>query len=117
MHSEVAETIAERAGFEPAVPLRVHMISNHAPSATRSPLPARFRTQRSRSRYSDGLPVASGGAIFRRRFREPGASAQGWSWLCGGIANLQSNQMFGKNRAAARAASWVSGMLLSYDVF
>src|SRR4051794_2282880 len=29
---------AERAGFEPAVPLRVHMISNHAPSATRSPL-------------------------------------------------------------------------------
>src|SRR5258706_14712253 len=31
--------LAERAGFEPAVPLRVHMISNHAPSATRSPLP------------------------------------------------------------------------------
>src|SRR5216684_8807407 len=30
--------LAERAGFEPAVPLRVHMISNHAPSATRSPL-------------------------------------------------------------------------------
>ena len=29
---------AERAGFEPAAPLRVHMISNHAPSATRSPL-------------------------------------------------------------------------------
>src|SRR5258706_13142354 len=31
--------LAERAGFEPAIPLRVHMISNHAPSATRSPLP------------------------------------------------------------------------------
>ena len=32
------EAAAERAGFEPAVPLRVHMISNHAPSTTRSPL-------------------------------------------------------------------------------
>jgi hypothetical protein len=30
--------IAEREGFEPSVPLRVHMISNHAPSATRSSL-------------------------------------------------------------------------------
>ncbi len=30
--------VAERAGFEPAVPLQVHMISNHAPSTTRTPL-------------------------------------------------------------------------------
>ena len=29
---------AEKAGFEPAVRLPAHMISNHAPSATRSPL-------------------------------------------------------------------------------
>jgi hypothetical protein len=29
---------AEREGFEPSVRLPVHMISNHAPSATRSPL-------------------------------------------------------------------------------
>jgi hypothetical protein len=29
---------AEREGFEPSVPLQVHMISNHAPSATRSSL-------------------------------------------------------------------------------
>ena len=31
-------TLAEREGFEPSVPLRIHMISNHAPSATRSSL-------------------------------------------------------------------------------
>ena len=31
---------AEREGFEPSVPFRIHMISNHAPSATRSPLRA-----------------------------------------------------------------------------
>ena len=30
--------LAEREGFEPSVPLRAHMISNHAPSATRSSL-------------------------------------------------------------------------------
>ena len=36
---------AEREGFEPSVPLRAHMISNHAPSATRSSL--RGRAQRS----------------------------------------------------------------------
>ena len=30
---------AEREGFEPSEPLRAHMISNHAPSTTRSPLP------------------------------------------------------------------------------
>ena len=30
--------LAEREGFEPSVPSRVHMISNHAPSAARSPL-------------------------------------------------------------------------------
>src|SRR6185369_10421118 len=31
---------AEREGFEPSVRLPAHMISNHAPSATRSPLQA-----------------------------------------------------------------------------
>ncbi len=41
--SQVRGSFAERAGFEPAVPLRVHMISNHAPSATRSPLQVRVR--------------------------------------------------------------------------
>ena len=30
--------LAEREGFEPSVQLPVHMISNHAPSTTRSPL-------------------------------------------------------------------------------
>jgi len=34
----IASNHAEREGFEPSVPLRVHMISNHAPSATRSSL-------------------------------------------------------------------------------
>jgi integrase len=35
----VEDFVAEREGFEPSVPLQVHMISNHAPSTTRSPLP------------------------------------------------------------------------------
>ena len=30
--------MAEREGFEPLVRLPAHVISNHAPSATRSPL-------------------------------------------------------------------------------
>src|SRR3954466_421238 len=30
--------LAERVGFEPTVPLRAHLISNQAPSATRSSL-------------------------------------------------------------------------------
>ena len=34
----ITSDVAEREGFEPSVPLRVHMISNHAPSATRSSL-------------------------------------------------------------------------------
>ena len=33
-----SEVPAERAGFEPAVPLRAHLISNQAPSASRSSL-------------------------------------------------------------------------------
>ena len=30
--------VAEREGFEPSVRIHVHMISNHAPSAARTPL-------------------------------------------------------------------------------
>ena len=33
-------SVAERVGFEPTVALPLHMISSHAPSATRSPLQA-----------------------------------------------------------------------------
>ncbi len=36
--SFAAMKLAERVGFEPTVPLRVHMISSHAPSTTRSSL-------------------------------------------------------------------------------
>jgi hypothetical protein len=36
--SSIAGFLTERAGFEPAVPLRAHGISSAAPSATRSPL-------------------------------------------------------------------------------
>ncbi len=43
-------SVAERAGFEPAVPLQVHLISNQAPSASRSPL--RRRTWRSGAGWS-----------------------------------------------------------------
>jgi integrase len=63
MHSQPSETTAERAGFEPAAPLRVHMISNHAPSATRSPLQSRrppWGPAASRIRYSGGPDAASG---------------------------------------------------------
>jgi hypothetical protein len=38
--------VAEREGFEPSVPLRTHMISNHAHSTTLPPL-----------RVPDGQPV------------------------------------------------------------
>ena len=43
-----ARSLAERGGFEPPVPLRVHVISNHAHSTTLSPLrrPARKFFQR-----------------------------------------------------------------------
>ena len=34
--------VAEREGFEPSEALPLHVISNHAPSATRSPLRCRF---------------------------------------------------------------------------
>ncbi len=34
--------MAEREGFEPSVRLPAHVISNHAPSATRSPLRNKF---------------------------------------------------------------------------
>ena len=34
--------MAEREGFEPSVRLPAHVISNHAPSATRSPLRCRI---------------------------------------------------------------------------
>ncbi|MDF3066465.1 MAG: int [Polyangiaceae bacterium] len=37
-NENVYETVAEREGFEPSVRLPVHMISSHAPSASRSPL-------------------------------------------------------------------------------
>ena len=38
----VADTLAERRGFEPLEPLRVHLISNQIPSATRTPLHPRY---------------------------------------------------------------------------
>ena len=47
---------AEREGFEPSVPLRVHMISNHAPSATRSSL----QSSRGRARRPGrGTPLST----------------------------------------------------------
>ena len=45
---------AEREGFEPSVPLRVHMISNHAPSATRSSLPGGPRAARAGASSTGG---------------------------------------------------------------
>jgi hypothetical protein len=35
---ETTDKVAEREGFEPSVPLRTHMISNHAHSTTLPPL-------------------------------------------------------------------------------
>src|SRR6185437_8554259 len=54
--------LAERAGFEPAVPLQVHLISNQAPSASRSPL-RRGPWQTS----VDGSSLACARASFRLR--------------------------------------------------
>lgn len=36
--SSLERSLAERAGFEPAIPLRVYLISNQAHSATMRPL-------------------------------------------------------------------------------
>src|SRR5882672_9261548 len=36
---EPGRRLAERAGFEPAMPLPTHTLSKRAPSATRTPLP------------------------------------------------------------------------------
>ena len=46
--SSVRGKLAERVGFEPTVPLRAHLISNQAPSASRSPLqkPGQFGVPR-----------------------------------------------------------------------
>ncbi len=40
----IADFVAEREGFEPSVQLPVHMISNHAPSAARTPLHVTYNT-------------------------------------------------------------------------
>jgi hypothetical protein len=49
-HLRVGAASAEREGFEPSVRLPVHMISSHAPSATRSPLPGHGALCRSSAR-------------------------------------------------------------------
>ena len=48
--------LAERAGFEPAVPSRAHLISNQAPSATRTPL--RPGTSQRRAAWSSPQVIA-----------------------------------------------------------
>src|SRR5437868_2571496 len=55
---------AEREGFEPSVRLRAHMISNHAPSATRSSLRVRA------NRKSRTLATPAGGAFLAQREEE-----------------------------------------------
>src|SRR5690606_16529655 len=61
--SAVASCFAERAGFEPAVRLPVHMISNHAPSASRSPLQAGVRSGE-RTLFSSRRVLGRFGAFF-----------------------------------------------------
>ena len=48
----IGRNYAEREGFEPSVPLPVHMISNHAPSTTRSSLRAPAGATRRFARHS-----------------------------------------------------------------
>ncbi len=60
--------LAEREGFEPSVPLRVHMISNHAPSATRSSL-------RSAARAAARARLLARPVRARRGAREGGLAA------------------------------------------
>jgi hypothetical protein len=50
--------MAEREGFEPSVPLRVHVISNHAHSTTLPPLrvPDHWAVRRAKGQSkSDGM--------------------------------------------------------------
>src|SRR5690606_16853686 len=75
---------AERAGFEPAVPLRIHMISNHAPSTTRSPLR---------------------GSIRRHRI-DPGAESVGFEPTVPSRVHLISNQAPSTTRSALRGGTW-----------
>ena len=58
--------LAEREGFEPSVRLPVHVISSHAPSATRSPFHNPFRVAN-----LDGFCKPFGGEI-------PGVKSQNW---------------------------------------
>ena len=53
--------MAERGGFEPPVPSRVHLISNQAPSTTRTPLPTALNRENEPVRSKVGkavLPLA-----------------------------------------------------------
>ena len=97
-HKLMAEAVrihydrAERAGFEPAVPSRVHTISSRAPSTTRSPLPASRRTSR-HTRYQ--IRVASTGPAESVGF-EPTVPLR---------AHLISNQAPSTTRPALRGGN------------
>ena len=70
-----SDSLAEREGFEPSVRLPVHMISSHAPSATRSPLLSR---RRDRAGVVYGVACFPSGAGTRRRERDSNPRYHRW---------------------------------------
>ncbi len=70
--------MAEREGFEPSVPFRVHMISNHAHSTTLSPLLVSGpfgRTVKSAYQRGDIKDFRGGGGRAAPRSKHPGSGA------------------------------------------
>jgi integrase len=65
--AEVVRKSAESKGFEPLVPLRVHLISNQAPSATRTAL--------RRASCREPLALSSGRTPARRRHAKRGPAS------------------------------------------
>ena len=62
--TEGSDNMAERAGFEPAIPLRIYRFSRPAPSTTRPPL--RESLWGVRVRVNSKLWTGSGAHIMRR---------------------------------------------------
>src|SRR5262245_5941835 len=90
--------LAEREGFEPSVRLPVHMISSHAPSATRSPLQVRPAHSHPEGRATEPI-----GPAERVGF-EPTVPSR---------VRLISNQVPSAARSSLRGGMWLKARRLS----
>jgi hypothetical protein len=93
--------LAEREGFEPSVPFRIHMISNHAPSAARSPLL--------------GLPMHDTMLVTQTKIESPSGSAErvGVEPTVPLRIHLISNQAPSATRSSLRGGLWQRRSFLS----